>query len=117
VSTTCKKPDEAFKLVQYLIDDVSVEARGKSGRIPPVKGFKTEDPVLKQVIALVERAPNVQLWYDQYLPPSVAEAHKDSSQSLFALSATPEEAAKQFEQAERITTNSEPRRVEIKGRW
>jgi raffinose/stachyose/melibiose transport system substrate-binding protein len=99
VPTTCKKPDEAFKLIQYLIDDASVEARGKSGRIPPVKGFKTEDPVLQQVIALVERAPNVQLWYDQYLPPSVAEAHKDSSQSLFALSATPEEAAKQFEQA------------------
>jgi raffinose/stachyose/melibiose transport system substrate-binding protein len=99
VAPTCKHPDEAFKLIQYMIDDISVEVRGKAGRIPPVKGFKTDDPVLQEVITIVERAPNVQFWYDQYLPPSVAEAHKDTSQALFALSMTPEEAAKQFEQA------------------
>jgi raffinose/stachyose/melibiose transport system substrate-binding protein len=84
-----------------MIDDTSVVARGKSGRNPPVKGFKTDDPVLQQVIDLVERAPNVQLWYYQYLPPSVAETHKVTSLSLFALSMTPEQAAKQFEQAAR----------------
>jgi len=43
----------------------------------------------------------VQLWYDQYLPPSVAEVHKDTSQALFALSMTPEEAAKTLEVAAR----------------
>ncbi|HEX5000750.1 MAG TPA: extracellular solute-binding protein [Terriglobia bacterium] len=99
VAATCKDPDDAFKLIQYLIDDTAVVARGKSGRIPPIKGFQTGDPVLQAVMTLVEKAPNVQLWYDQYLPPSVAEAHKDTSQSLFSLSMTPEEAARQFEQA------------------
>jgi raffinose/stachyose/melibiose transport system substrate-binding protein len=101
IPSTCKNPDEAFKLIQYLIDEKSVEVRGRAGRIPPVKGFQTDDPVLRQAIALVEQASNVQLWYDQYLPPSVAEAHKDTSQALFGLSMTPEEAAKQLEQAAR----------------
>jgi raffinose/stachyose/melibiose transport system substrate-binding protein len=101
IPRSCPHPEEAFKLIQYMIDDTSVVVRGKSGRIPPVKGFQTGDPVLQEVMGLVERAPNVQLWYDQYLPPSVAEAHKDTSQALFGLSMTPEEAAKQFEKAAR----------------
>jgi raffinose/stachyose/melibiose transport system substrate-binding protein len=101
ISSTCKSPDEAFALLQYMIDDTSVALRAKAGRVPPVKGFKTEDPVLQQILKLVEQAPNVQLWYDQYLPPSVAETHKDTSQALFALSMTPEQAAKTLEQAAR----------------
>jgi len=101
ISSTCKSPDEAFALMQYMIDDTSVELRAKAGRVPPVKGFKTADPVLQQILQLVEQAPSVQLWYDQYLPPSVAEAHKDTSQALFALSMTPEQAAKTLEQAAR----------------
>ena len=99
VSTTCKDPAEAFKLIQYLIDDTSVAVRARAGRVPPVKGFTTDDPVLQQVIDMVAQAPHVQLWYDQQLPPAVGEAHKDTSQGLFSLSMTPEEAARRFEQA------------------
>ena len=99
VSPTCKDPAGAFKLIQYLIDDTSVAVRAKAGRVPPVKGFKTEDPVLQQVIDLVAQAPHVQLWYDQQLPPAVGEAHKDTSQALYSLSMTPEEAARRLEQA------------------
>ena len=55
--------------------------------------------LLQKILTLVEQAPNVQLWYDQYLAPSVAEVHKDTSQALFALSITPEEAARQLQQA------------------
>jgi raffinose/stachyose/melibiose transport system substrate-binding protein len=64
-----------------------------------VKGFKTDDPVLQQILKLVEQAPSVQLWYDQYLPPSVAERTRHTSQALFALSMTPEHGAKTLEQA------------------
>jgi len=99
ISASCKYPEEAFKLITYLIDDKSIEARGKAGRIPPVKSFKTDDPVLNKVIGLIGQAPSVQLWYDQYLPPELGEAHKDTSQSLFGLSMTPEEAAKAMEKA------------------
>src|SRR5262245_54582867 len=99
VSTICKHPAEAFKLIQYLIDDKSVVARAQAGRVPPVKGFTTDDPVLQQVIDMVAQAPHVQLWYDQELPPAVGETHKDTSQALFSLSMTPEEAARGLEQA------------------
>jgi raffinose/stachyose/melibiose transport system substrate-binding protein len=101
ISATCPHPDEAFALIQTLIDDSSVELRARAGRVPPVKGFATDDPVLRKILTLVQEAPNVQLWYDQYLPPAVAEAHKDTSQALFALLASPEEAARNMERAAR----------------
>jgi raffinose/stachyose/melibiose transport system substrate-binding protein len=99
IGADCPHPNEAFALIQTLIDDTSVELRARAGRVPPVKGFTTEDPVLRKILKLVQDAPHVQLWYDQYLPPSVAEAHKDTSQALFALTATPEEAARTLERA------------------
>jgi raffinose/stachyose/melibiose transport system substrate-binding protein len=76
-----------------------VAARAQAGRVPPVKGFTSDDPILRQIIDLVAQAPHVQLWYDQELPPAVGEAHKDSSQGLFSMSTKPEEAARQFEAA------------------
>lgn len=99
ISPTCSNPDAAFRLIQYLIDDTSVKIRAEDGRIPPVKGFTATEPLLKEVVKLIEAAPNVQLWYDQYLPPEVGEVHKDTSQALFGLSMTPQEAAKQLEDA------------------
>lgn len=99
ISSTCKNPAEAFKLIQYLIDDESVKARGAAGRIPPVKGFTTDDPQLQEIIDLIGKAKSVQLWYDQYLPPELGEVHKDTIQALFGLQVTPEEAAKTQEEA------------------
>ena len=99
VSSACKEPEAAFKLVQFLTDDISAQARLDDKRIMPVKGLKTDDPFLKRVIDMVGEATNVQLWYDQELPPKLAEVHKDTVQALFGLSITPEEAAQQMEAA------------------
>lgn len=101
ISSTCANPDEAFELLTYLIDDESVEARIAAGRIPPVIGVaeQLEDPILQEVIAMVEQAGSVQLWYDQYLPPELGEVHKDTMQALFGLDVTPEEAAQMQEDA------------------
>jgi raffinose/stachyose/melibiose transport system substrate-binding protein len=99
ISSACKNPDEAFKLIQYLIDDTSIPQRAAIGRIPPIKGFTTEDPMLQKIIDLIGNAASVQLWYDQYLPPELGEVHKDTMQALFGLELTPEEAAKAQEEA------------------
>jgi raffinose/stachyose/melibiose transport system substrate-binding protein len=101
ISSNCANPDEAFEMITYLIDDTSVEARVAAGRIPPVRGVADmlEDPVLREVIGVVENAESVQLWYDQYLPPELGEAHKDAMQALFGLEITPEEAALRQETA------------------
>lgn len=101
ISSNCPNPDKAFELLTYLIDDESVAVRVEDGRIPPVKGVSEllTDPVLQEVIAMVENAGAVQLWYDQYLPPELGEVHKDTMQSLFGLEITPEEAAQIQEDA------------------
>jgi raffinose/stachyose/melibiose transport system substrate-binding protein len=101
ISPNCDYPDEAFEMITYLIDDESVQLRVAAGRIPPVKGVSEmlEDPILQRVMAMVENAASVQLWYDQYLPPELGEVHKDTMQTLFGLDITPEEAAARQEQA------------------
>jgi len=101
ISSACEYPDEAFELLTYVIDDESVAQRVAAGRIPPVKGVAEmlEDPILQRVMAMVEDAASVQLWYDQYLPPELGEVHKDTMQALFGLEITPEEAAAQQEAA------------------
>ena len=44
-------------------------------------------------------ASNVQLFYDQYLPASVAEVHKNTMSDLFGLTATPEEICQKLQDA------------------
>lgn len=101
IASTCEYPDEAFELLQYVIDDESVALRIESGRVPPVQGVAEmiEEPILQQVVEIVENANSVQLWYDQYLPPELGEVHKDVMQALFGLEITPEEAAQMHEDA------------------
>jgi raffinose/stachyose/melibiose transport system substrate-binding protein len=98
ISSTCKYPKEAFEMIKYLIDDKAVAERGEAGRIPPVKGFTPKDPDLKNIVDLIAAAPGTQLWYDQYLPPELGEAHKDTTQALMGLTITPEQAAKTMEE-------------------
>ncbi|TDV16432.1 extracellular solute-binding protein [Paraburkholderia caballeronis] len=99
ISTECKSPDAAFKLIQSLTDDDSMRARVVDRKIPPVKNAVVDDPFLKRLQDLIVKAPSVQLWYDQALPPRLGELHKDTTQALFGLSLTPEAAAQQMEAA------------------
>ena len=80
-----------------MVDDTSVQARLADNRLVPVKGLQIADPVMKRVMAIVSNASTVQNWYDQELPPQLAELHKDTVQALFGLSITPEEAAQKME--------------------
>ncbi|WP_242965222.1 extracellular solute-binding protein [Petroclostridium xylanilyticum] len=98
ISKKSKNPEDAFKVIQFLIDEESVKERAADGKIPPIKGFKPENPLLQRVMGMLEKAPSVQLWYDQYLPPELGELHKDTCQALFGLSMTPEEVAKKMEE-------------------
>lgn len=98
VSGNCKYREDAFNMIQFLIDEEAVKERAEAGKIPPVKGFKTNDPVLQKVVDMLEKAPSVQLWYDQYLPPELGELHKDTSQAIFGKTMTSEEAAKKMEE-------------------
>ena len=41
----------------------------------------------------------MQLFYDQYLPPAVAQVHLDTLQEVFGLTMEPEEAARRMQEA------------------
>ncbi len=100
VSSSRDSPDAAYELITYLFDDTSVAASVEQGRIPPIRGVGDllEDPLQQEVFGLVEGAGSIQLWYDQYLRPNLAEVHLDLVQELFAGTISPEEAAQRMEE-------------------
>lgn len=86
------KLDACYVLAtQYYNDDTYNAEQLAVGITPSIKGFEEgiEEPNLKVVIDTFFTASNVQLWYDQYLPASVTEVHKDCMTELFGLSKTP----------------------------
>lgn len=99
IADACAYKEEAFRMIQYLIDDIAAVEREAIGRIPPLEGFETDDALLGEVFDLINDASSVQLWYDQYLPPELAEVHLETTQALYALTMTPQEAAERMEAA------------------
>ena len=99
VASSCRHLDAAVTLVKTLVDDEAVKARLAEKRIVPVKGLNVTDPSKLRLLKMLNEATNVQLWYDQELPPALGELHKDLVQSLLGLSITPEEAASKMEAA------------------
>jgi raffinose/stachyose/melibiose transport system substrate-binding protein len=100
ISSTSKNPDWAFKALTYLTDDVAVSKRLAGGNIPPLKNVKLDDPILAELFSQVQAAPDMQLWYDQSLSPEVADVHKVTSQEIFGLTLSPEEAARRLQAAQ-----------------
>lgn len=94
-SCTGDKLKEAFKCATYYSSDDCIQLMVESGKIPPVSNAEKllTDPVAIKICQFVESATDVQLWYDQYLPTAVANAHLDNSQLLFSGDITAEEVA------------------------
>lgn len=72
---------------QYYNDDIYNQNQLENHRIPSIKGMedKIEDENMRKVADIFFKASNVQLWYDQYLPASVTEVHKNCMTELFGL--------------------------------
>jgi raffinose/stachyose/melibiose transport system substrate-binding protein len=100
ISAQSQYPDKAFEMLTYLMDEQSLKDRIAAGRIPPVKGISVSDPLMKEVLATIEGAPDIQFWFDQSLDPAVADAMLSASQELFGLSITPQEFAKRWADAQ-----------------
>lgn len=99
ISETSKDKEGAFKLIQSLLDDQALQDRKKLGKIIPLKDFKPDDALTQEILDTVNNAKGVQLWYDQYLPAEVAEVHKSTSQEIFGLTKTPQDADKELQVA------------------
>ena len=102
VTSTSENMDAAFKyFTDQLMSESWVASMIENGYIPPIKGASAmlTDPMLKKSAEYFEAAKRVQVYYDQFLPPSVAQAHLDAVQGLFGLTMTPADAAKAQEAA------------------
>ncbi len=97
VASSCHYIDEAFELIQYLIDDTAVQKRIHAGKIPPVDNVDIKDPLTSEVLKYINKSPNVQFWYDQYLPPKLSEAHLTLTRQIFG-GEDPKRAAKKMEE-------------------
>lgn len=97
ISANSKNPDMAFKLIEKFVDDQAIKEGIEIGYTPPFKDIVVEDKISKKIVDAVNEAPSVQLWYDQYLPPELAEVHKDTLQAMLSKTMTPEEACKLWE--------------------
>lgn len=94
-------PPAAIEFIRFLTSAENQTNMTKDGLIsvPVVKGSETAmtDPLLKEVQQRAGAAKYYQLYYDQYLPPAVGQAVNDSTQGLFAGTASPEDVAKTIE--------------------
>ena len=77
---------------QYYNDDTYNQQQMDNNTIPSINGFENEitDENMKTITDVFFDASNVQLWYDQYLPASVTEVHKNCMTELFGLTNTPQ---------------------------
>lgn len=71
------------------------------GFMPALVGYDQYiiNPIVQEEAATLAQASFVQLYYDQFLPPELAQVHLDTTQQLFGLETTPEEAAAAMEAA------------------
>lgn len=98
---TGEKLKAAFGLMDYYFDEAYTQKMVEAGKIPPVNGTDQfiSGKLEKEFLEKTSEAKAVQLWYDQYLPTAVSSVHLDTCQELLGLTMTPEEAAKQFQEA------------------
>lgn len=96
---TGKKLEEAVKMAAYYTSDEWMKLDIDNGNLPPLKGAKSSEPAWQEISSIIDKASDVQLWWDQYLPSSVAAVHKSSTQKLFDGSASSEDVAKEQQDA------------------
>lgn len=94
-------PAETVDFLKY-ITSVEAQTAAAAANIAPtvVKGTEAtyaEDPIMSAIVDARNNAPYFQLYYDQFLPPALAGAVADATESLFAGTASPQEAAQAIE--------------------
>ncbi len=100
ISTKCKHPNAAMKFLNnHINSDKYFRELAKQGLVPPIINAEDylSDPISKKVAQVYNKAKHIQIYYDQVMPPTMAEAHKLLIQQLFELHLTPEQVAQSHE--------------------
>ncbi|MCT2537012.1 extracellular solute-binding protein [Aquibacillus koreensis] len=99
VSESSEHQDLATELVKELASlETSTQMANTAGDISAIKGVEYEDPYVQEISDVLESSEAMQTYYDQTLPPELAQVHLDTTQALIGLSMTPEEAMAKVEE-------------------
>ncbi len=99
VSKDSENADLAVELIKELTStETAQNYTDRTGSLTGVKDIVPADDFTKRFYEIVQSSTYIQMPYDQTLPPELAELHKDTTQALFGLEMTPEEAAKKMEE-------------------
>jgi len=99
VSAKSKYPELAVELVKELTSTETAQIYSdRTSALVGVKGIEYKDEYAKRLAASAEKASSFSWPYDQAMPPELAQQSLDTTQALFGLSMTPEEAANKVEQ-------------------
>ncbi|QGH33227.1 extracellular solute-binding protein [Gracilibacillus salitolerans] len=98
VAKQSEHPEIATELVNELASlETATDMSNNAGSISAVNGVEYEDPYIQEMSEVLESSEAMQTYYDQTLPPELAQVHLDTTQALFGLSITPEEAMTEVE--------------------
>ncbi|MFN8373628.1 MAG: extracellular solute-binding protein [Anaerolineae bacterium] len=89
-------PDETVDFLRFLTTAENQRTGAGIFIVPVVNGLDdvfADDPVMQSILEARNNAPYFQMYYDQFLPPAVGSAVVDAVQTIFAGTATAEEAA------------------------
>ncbi len=96
---TGDKLEAAFKWATYYSTEDFMNLDVENGNLPPLQAATSDEAPWQDVLAILNDASGVQLWWDQYLPSAVADVHKSASQKAFDASAAPEDIAQEQQAA------------------
>ncbi len=87
-------------LRDYICSPEYFQALADQGFVPPVRNadYFVANPLARRVARIFDESENVQLYWDQILPPVQAEAHKLLVHQLFELQIDPEQVARSHEE-------------------
>lgn len=100
VSADSKHPAAAMAFLgNHICSDNYFRSLANLGFVPPTKNadLYLSDPLAKKVALAFRKAENVQIYYDQVMPATLAEAHKLLIHQLFELQIKPVQAAQYHE--------------------
>lgn len=90
----------AVELIHYLTDiETAQEVSDAAQVVSAVANVQYEDDLVVALEEALWDSDGLQGFYDQTLPPQLATVHLETTQALFGLEMTPEEAAQEMEEA------------------
>lgn len=94
ISEKCANKEEAVALLGYLLaQETGQDFLTNASSVPSQTGMVAGSPQMQEVMDIIAEAVYVQNYYDQGLPAAMGDLHKETTQALFGLDSTPEEAA------------------------